>query len=196
MNTSWQQWTLRHIRGVMEKLEQFEHSVSGLLDDNKAQAAQLERMRSFAARTDLTLVDSLLDDDHIPAAQIPTLVLRKLAPYFDSELLLERPIDPNASWTLTAFCTRGEYFYLDITERINVDHLVQALGPNQVLKASAESMLAELPVPFTHTSRSALAFLLMPNPTTAYILISDIPELWREDHVRRSLRLINDAFIP
>jgi hypothetical protein len=38
------------------------------------------------------------------------------------------------------------------------------------------------------------AFLMMPVPETAFILISDIPALWREDHVRAILNLINRAF--
>ncbi len=195
MNTSWQQWTLRHIRGLVEKIEKLEDSMGGLLEENKTQVEQIERMRAFQARTDLQNVAALVDESAAPAA-VPTLVLQMLAPFFEGGLLLERQSGQSEQWVLTAFVTRGEYFYLETSERINVEHLVHAMGPDQVFKASAELMLAEIPVPFAHTSRTSEAFMLMPNPVTAFILISDIPSLWREDHVRLSLRLINDAFTP
>jgi hypothetical protein len=193
MNANWQQWTLRHIRGLVEKLEHLESSVDDMLNSD-AHHQQLERMRTFAPRTDLTTVDALIDALPDPAP-LPSLVLQRLAPFFDGALLLE--FNPRLDlWQLAAFVTRGEYFHLEEKEQLEASHLIQPLGPDQVLKANAEAMLAEIPLPFALSSSSAQAFLILPTPTAAYILISDVPPLWSEDHMRSALRLINQAFNP
>lgn len=195
MNIAWPHWTLRHIRGLVERLGNLEASVGGLLESNTAQAEQLGRMRAFEARTDLINVPSLLDTPLADPADLPALVLQRLAPYFEGGLLVQRPAG-GGPWRLHGFVTKGEFFPLNENERIDAGHLVQSLGPDQVLKANAEALLAEIPVPFAPVRWEAQAFLAMPAPDVAFILISDIPALWREDHVRSSLRLINDAFNP
>jgi hypothetical protein len=209
MNANWQQWTLRHIRGLVEKLEQLEHSLEHSMDEMLSHAGggsrpkadqverdefagRLERMRAFAARTDLNEVDAITDRAFADPIELPGLVLQRLAPYFDGALLLQQA-GPEM-WHLSAFVTRGEFFKLEPEERLNASHLVQPLGPDQVLKANAGAMLAELPLPFALSGHTAQAYLCMPQPGIAYILISDIPPLWSEDHVRSALRLLNQAF--
>ena len=49
MTLNWQQRTLGHIRGLVEKLED---SVGDLLEENKSQSEQIERMRRVRERGD------------------------------------------------------------------------------------------------------------------------------------------------
>jgi hypothetical protein len=184
---------LRQIRGLVEKLGNLETTVGGLLEDDSGQKERLERMRSFQVRTDLSPVSSLFDAKPEINAELPALVLQRLAPFIEGGLWIQKsPLD--RGWRLHAFVTKGEFFPLAEGERLSADHLAQPLAPDQVLKGNAEAMLAEIPIPFAPMHWDTQAFLMMPVPETAFILISDIPALWREDHVRAILNLINRAF--
>lgn len=194
MSVNWQEWTLHRLRGLVERFEHLEESMAELLDNDDL-ATRLEHMRSFAPSSDFENVVALMDPSASRPEDLPFLVLQRLSPYFEGGLLAQRS-DPTADWMLTALISRGQHFALSPSERPTLSQLIQPLQPQQVLMAPATALVGEIPVRLPSWSTTAKAFLLMPTPVTSYILISDIPPLWREDHVRRTLNLVNRAFNP
>lgn len=58
----------------------------------------------------------------------------------------------------------------------------------------ARKCLGQFHLDFLKVDLDSQAFLIQPLSQISYILISEIPQLWREEHVKHAYRLINNSF--
>lgn len=181
-------WTLQRIRSVISRLSQIENSVGDLLEPS---APLMSRMRSFSPSHDIARLERL----NLSGKVSPPLgILQALAPYFWAGLLIEKhPEDEEALWWLTGFVARGEYFEIDLADRLDCEGLMTPLQSDEVRRASADAVLTRLPLPMTPPPPDTFAYVMTPRPGLSYIWFSASPPLFSEQFMRKTLDLIHDA---
>jgi len=178
-------WSLERVQFVLSHIGDF------MDDDSKALR---ERARNFAAEGGLEKIEALAGCD--PAdPHLPTVLLERLSPFFESGLLLQRGVSGSENWWVTDLFFRGNAFHLELKDQVDASAAVPAITPLQVHKAPATKVLSALKMDFLNPSPDADAFLLKPTPSTAYVLISNFAKPWSGDHVAEAHRLINKCFI-
>lgn len=150
-----------------------------------------ERARHFTPQTGLEAVEKLLEPS--PEVRHPEYVLDRLAPFFDSGLMLRSA--SAAKWTVTDVFWRGSVFHLDQDERADASHLAHDLTPTQVQRAPAQKILHPLQMEFLAPSLDAQGYLLRPAPHVGFVLISNLADPFARDHMIHAHRLINKAFV-
>ena len=179
-------WSLERVQFVLGHIEDF-------IDDDSQEMR--ERAKNFSAQTGLDKVESLLQGDP-QDPQAPTQLLERLAPFFDSGLLLQRgPSPENGNWWVTDIFWRGTAFHLDHKDQVNASAVIPQITPLQVHRAGAQKVLAGLKMSFLSPSADADAFLVKPTPSVAYVLVNNLAGPWTGDHLAQAHRLINKCFI-
>lgn len=189
MNTAGEklgQWSLERIRYLLGHIE-------GFVDSNTDPDRELKaRARDFVPQTGLEQVERLtLTEPNDP--RLPTLVLERLAAFFDAGALLQR--GPARGWYVTDLFGRGTTFHLELETQVRAEHVVPELTPLQVHHADAAGALDQLGLGFLLPAPGARAYLIKPTPTLGYLLISDLAAPFAVDHVARAHELINQCFI-
>jgi hypothetical protein len=178
-------WSLKRVGFVLGHLESFVEA-----DDDRDLR---QRVRDFSPQTDLTGVTTLtLTDPQDP--RLPELVLERLAPFFDSGALIQRPVDAG-DWAVTDVFGRGTTFHLEHDEQIAAGGLVPESTPLHVRRAPADPLLDALNLKFLLPSREAHAYLFRPTPAVCLVLISNLAPVFARDHVARARDLINACFL-
>lgn len=179
-------WSLDRVQFVLSHIEDF-------IDDDSREMR--ERAKNFVAQTGLESVENLSDfdpqDEHLP-----TRLLDRLSPFFESGLLLQRGMSAeNVNWWVTNLFWRGNTFHLEHKDQVRATAAVPEITPLQVHRAPASKVLEGLKLQFLCPSQEANAFLLKPTPSVAFVLVSNLANPWVEDHVAHAHRLINKCFI-
>lgn len=146
-----------------------------------------ERAKHFSPQTGLGQIQSFENVTGQPA-----MVLDRLAPFFESGLLLNQSGD---TWRVTDVLWRGSVFHLEQEEQISANALVTAFSPLQVKRAAADRILKTLNLDFLSPGSEAQGYFVKPAPETGYILISNLADPWASDHVAQAHRLINKSFV-
>lgn len=180
-------------RWSLERLQFMLAHIEGFIEDEDRDFR--ERAREFSPASGLDKVEKLVET-HPNAAELPQRVLEGLSAFFDSGLMLQRgPAQESAGWWVTDLFWRGSTFHLDIKDQVAAGKLVPEVPPLQVNRMPALKMLDGLNLKFLSTSADANAYLFKPTPTLAYVVISNLPEPWTEDHIAHTQRLVNKSFI-
>ncbi len=179
-------WSLERVQFVLSHVEDF-------IDDDAQETR--DRAKNFVAQQGLEQVQNLAgcepQDPHLP-----TQLLERLSPFFDSGVLFQRGADHDTGgWWVTDLFYRGTAFHLEPKDQVNATPIVPMITPLQVHRAPAKKVMSSLRLDFLCPAKDADAFLVKPTPTTAFVLISNFPAPWTEDHVAQAHRLINKCFI-
>ena len=178
-------WSLRRVGFVLGHLESF---VEG--DEDEALRA---RVRDFAPQTDLGRVEKLTEADP-QDPRLPQLVLERLAPFFDSGALIQKPAD-SGEWVVTDVFGRGTSFHLEPRDQIAANRIVPEATPLDVRRAPARPLLGALTLECLLPSNEAQAYLLRPAPGVCLVLISNLAPVFAHDHVAHARQLINQSFL-
>lgn len=179
-------------RWSLERVEFLLGHVEGFIDDEHKEVRA--RSKEFVVQSGLEKVQSLVTNSPSDP-ELPGRVLERLSAFFEAGLLLQRgPSEDLANWWVTDIFWRGNLFHLELKDQIMANHLVQDMAPLQVNKSQAQKILQALKLDFMVLGQEANAFLLKPTPSSAYVLISELPNPWLMDHVGAAHRLINKAF--
>lgn len=179
-------WSLERVQFVLSHVEDF-------IDDDAQEMR--ERAKNFVAQQGLDKVEGLAGCEPLDP-HLPTQLLERLSPFFDSGVLLQRGLsDESGNWWVTDLFYRGTAFHLEPKDQVNATPIVPAISPMQVHRAPAVKVLSALKLNFLCPSKEADAFLVKPTPSTAFVLISNFPAPWTGDHVAQAHRLINKCFI-
>lgn len=150
-----------------------------------------ERAKNFSAQTGLETVKDLIEP--APEVRLPSFVLDRLTPFFESGLMLKS--DDTVNWKVTDVFWRGSVFHLDTDEQSEAAHLMGNASPTQVQRAPAGKILSSLKMEFLAPNSDAQGYLLKPSPQVGYVLFSNLADPWARDHVSQAHRLINKAFV-
>jgi|GEM_PF-1319542 len=179
-------WSLERVQFVLSHIEDF-------IDDESQEMR--ERAKNFVAQTGLEKVQALAGCDP-QEPHLPTQLLERLSPFFDSGVLLQRGVSSESdNWWVTDLFFRGNAFHLELKDQVKATEIVPKITPLQVHRAPAGKVLAALKLDFLSPSPDANAFLVRPTPSIAFLLVSNFPAPWTEDHVAQAHRLINKCFI-
>jgi len=179
--------------GHLDRIQFLLGHIEGFIDD------ETERLREacegFTAQTGLEHIEHLIAVSPAQPA-LASLVLENLVPFFESGLLIQRsPCAEEANWWVTDLFGRGLMFQLPLKEQIRANPLVPEITPLQVQRAAATKILDTLKLPFLAPSQEANGYILRPTPTTAFILVSNLPDIWAADHIAQAQRLVNKSFL-
>jgi len=179
-------WSLERVQFLLSHIEDF-------IDDDSKEMR--ERAKNFVAQTGLDQVQDLSGCDP-QDPHLPTRMLDRLSPFFDSGLLLQRGLSQeNGNWWVTDLFWRGNTFHLELKDQVRATPIVPEITPLQVHRAQANKVLESLNLTFLCQSPEADAFLVKPTPGNAFVLISNFAAPWTGDHMAHAHRLINKCFI-
>lgn len=179
-------WSLERVQFVLSHIEDF-------IDDDSQEMR--ERAKNFVVQTGLDKVEALSGCDP-QNPHLPTILLERLSPFFDSGVLLQRGLSvESGNWWVTDLFFRGTAFHLEPKDQVNATAVVPSITPLQVHRAPAPKFLSALNLDFLCPANDASAFIVRPTPAVGLVLISHIPAPWTEDHVAQAHRLINKCFI-
>lgn len=144
----------------------------------------------FEASRDPSLVDGIslgLPDDHIDRAII---LFSRLALLFDGGLLLE---NHDGRWKPQALFNEGvtRTTASESSKGMSLPDMNSLL----VLKTSLQPLCEKLgfrQVPFA--SKSANAYVIRPVADFAYVVVSDLPDLWLKEHLERTSFALSRGF--
>ena len=95
---------------------------------------------------------------------------------------------------MTDFFWRGQIFHLQDEDVVLSNSIIGNISPLQVQRTDAFSVLKALKLEFVHVPAGAQAYLFKPSEKVAYVLISDLPDLWSAKHVSSTQELLNKSF--
>ena len=174
---------------TFDRVRRFFAHVEDLVDEDLRTLR--ERARTFEPAAGLDRV-AHFEAGNPSAPELPERVLGRLAPFFESGLLLERV---NQAWRVRDLFWKGNTFHLEQSDRPLADALVRQSVPLQVDRAPADKVLGEVGMSFLAPARSSMAYLIKPSPEFAYVLVSDFGEAFARDHVGHAHRLITGSFL-
>jgi len=175
-------WNLQRLKFLLGHIEDF-------IDTDWKEIR--ERARSFAPQTGLEFIEDLVEPS--PQVRQPQYVLDRLAPFFESGMMIRT--EDTLNWNVTDVFWRGSVFHLDADERSDASELVQDLTPLQVQRAPAPKILSRLGMEFLAPGTDAQGYLLRPAPHLGYVLFSNLADPFARDHMIHAHRLINKAFV-
>ena len=177
-------WTLGRVGFVLGHLENF---VEHAHDDEHLRV----RVREFSPQTGLAEVERLgLGDPLDP--KLPELLLERLAPFFDSGVLIQNELD---GWVVTDVFGRGATFHLSPDERIAAARVVPEAAPLDVRRTPAPGVLRALDLDCLLPAPDATAYVLKPTPAVCVLLVSRLAPVFAFDHVAAARRLVNESFL-
>lgn len=178
MNLS--KWSLKKIEFLLSHIEEF------IEDDNSPIREAVSR---FEVQTGLEKVSAL----HALDPSDPDLsfkVFEKIAPFYEAGLLFQFKSD----WRVTDFFWRGQVFGLEPEDQIPAGNVMREISPLQVNSARARALLGQLGCDFIRVPDESRSFLFRPAESIAYVLISNLPDIWSADHVEATHTLLNRSF--
>jgi hypothetical protein len=179
-------WSVGRVGFVMGHLESF---VERAEDDDELR----ERLRTFTPQSDLDHVERItLADPSDPA--LPELVLERLAPFFESGVLIQRGLE-NDAWAVTDVFGRGTTFHLAHDEQVVASRVVPEIGPLDVRKAPADPVLRAIEFECLLPAKDATAYLFRPMPDVCLVLISRLGPVFAVSHVEAARKLVSDSFL-
>lgn len=172
----------------LDKLQFVLSEVEDLIEEEDRSLRK--RLQDFEIQTGLGQLKSLYEGDPTDPL-IGTRVFEKLTPFYETGFMF-RAI--GNEWLMTDFFWRGQLFHLTPEDVVTATTLIREISPLQVQKTEALAVLKQLKMEFVRTPRTAQAYLFKPALKTAYILISDLPEIWSTEHIRATHELLNKSF--
>lgn len=175
-------WTLRQLQFLLSHIEE-------LVGEDRNEIR--DQMALFEPQTGLNHIDTL-DAGTIEDPLLPARAFEKLAPFYEAGFLAVKD-DANV-WSISHLFWKGQVFELEEEEQPSLNQLVGDISPLQVQRADAARVLNEMGFSYLQVPSTAKCFLFKPSFNAAYILVSDLPELWSEDHVTATHRLLSQSF--
>jgi hypothetical protein len=176
-------WSLAKLEFVLSRVE-------GLIEEDES-AAMKRSLREFEVQTGLGQMKALYEGDPNDP-NLTMRVLERLTPFYETGFMFQKSEE---TWLMTDFFWRGQLFHLTEEDLVAANKLIGDVTPLQVAKTDAKQVLKQLNLEFVRIPKTAQAYLFKPTEKTAYILISDLPDLWSEDHVGQTKDLLNKSFI-
>ena len=192
-------WTTPRLAKLFGQFRQLEEKLGAWLDVSESEdesAATLQAMHQFQVNNDLHLIKDLVPDNGHSKDQTAALVLENIQPFFTAGFLLktwESSTQQAPESKLNEFFYRGVIFPLP-GRGIPYNRPVPHMSPLQVKSMEAFKWLEQVNFSFLKTDLDSQAFLIQPIPGISYVLISEVPLLWREEHIGHAHRLINNSF--
>lgn len=174
-------------RTLSQSLNRFQKRIESLLETDEAPAP--DNAPAFEASRDVALVRGLslaLPDDHIDRAIV---VFGRLAGLFEAGVLLE---NHDSQWKAQAIFQNG--LARPLRREMSASMRLPEVGPLTALQTPARSLLAKLELTDLDPSNKRRAILVKPVPDFAYILLSELPDLWLKDHLERTVKALTDGF--
>lgn len=183
---SLKKWSLDKIKFLMSHIEDF-------VDENGSH--QVSRTaREFQASSEISQVGTLMMSEP-ENREAPLKVLERLLPYYEFGFLAQKSINiENPRWWITDFFWKGNLFRLTLEDQIEVRKFIPSMTPLQVKKGKASLFLHGLNLDFIECQDETEVFVIRPTSQTAFLLASDLPAPWKEEHLEETKRLVNKAF--
>lgn len=178
-------------QSLVSKLTKVQKRIESVLDnDFENKVEEQERQQgAFEASRDISLVRGLsqaLPEDHIDRAIV---VFSRLAMLFDAGVLLE---NNDGQWRAQAS------FFKGTTQLVKNNNKAVISIPQaplmSVLKTDSRSMLQKLQMTSLNTNGEASCLLVKVSPDFAFLLLSNLPDLWLKDHVENVRRALINGF--
>lgn len=187
-------WTTPRLMKLFGQFRQLEEKLGAWLeldDSEEESAATLQRMHEFQVNQDLKLIKELVPDNGSSKETTAVTVLENIQPFFSAGFLLHSEEASEPSF--------GEFFYRGVLfplpdRGLPYGRSVPQIGPLQVKAMDARKWLYSANLDFLKADLDSQAFLIQPLPGVSYVLISEVPSLWREEHIEHAHRLINNSF--
>jgi len=172
------------IKSVIEKIEQFEHSLAEFVEAH-------DHGTEFSERDDLDRVHALGIDKH---RSVGVQVLRALAPYYTAGALLHE-MDHN-HWMLDGLVVRGEYFEFPKSQWPVRLSIPEVQSPLDIKEGPSPAVWRRLKLKSLWVSKDIRTFLFRPETDSCFIFATNRPTLWLTPHLEKTVKLINSAFDP
>jgi len=152
----------------------------------------IETMLQFEVRTDLNRVKQLIPDHLAPEVSRAQLAWENLIPFYEAGFLMTTG---KQTAHIERFFFRGVRFEIPQGGKPYPGAL-PPLSPLQVKKMDSQKWLAKSGFDFLQVDRDSQAFLFQPDQGVRFVLICATPSIWRDDHIRQTQLLLNNAFDP
>ncbi|MBX2988971.1 MAG: GTP cyclohydrolase [Bdellovibrionaceae bacterium] len=173
-------------RSLSQGFNRFQKRIESLLETEEAAPPSSVR---FEVSRDPALVRDLplgLPEDHLDRAIV---LFSRLAGLYDAGVLLE---NHDGLWRPQAFFRDGQARPLRRDPMPSLP--LPDPGPLTALQAPTEALLRRLGLAELDEKNRRRAFLIKPVPDFAYLLLSDLPDLWLKDHLERTVKSLADGF--
>lgn len=177
---------------LVSKLTKVQRRLESILDnDFESKVEEQERQQaSFEASRDLSLIRGIsqgLPEDHIDRAII---VFSRLALHFEAGVLLE---NDDGQWRAQASFFRGSTKLIKSKSKPVIS--IPQTRLMSVLKADATAMLGKLKLENLNPEEKASCLLIKVSPDFAFLLLSNMPDLWLKDHVENIRHALINGFV-
>lgn len=156
--------------------------------ENKVEHA--ERQANFEASRDLSVVRGIsqgLPEDHIDRAIV---VFSRLAMIFDSGILLE---NNDGQWKAQAYFHKGSSQLFKNNARAVLK--IPETTLMTVLKTDSAGILNKLNLKQLDPENKYTCLLIKVTPDFAFILFSDMADLWLKEHIENTRRALINGFV-
>lgn len=176
---------------LVSKLTKVQRRLESVLDnDFENKVEEQERQRAtFEASRDLSLIRGIsqgLPEDHVDRAII---VFSRLALHFDAGVLLE---NNDGQWRAQASFLKGSTQLIKNNSKAVIS--IPSAALMSVLKTDASTMLGKLKLENLNPEGKASCLLIKVSPDFAFLLLSNMPDLWLKDHVENIRRALINGF--
>lgn len=162
---------------------------SFLENDFENKVEDTERLASFEASRDVSLVRGLsqgLPEDHIDRAIV---VFSRLAMVFDAGVMLE---NHDGQWKAQAYFNKGAAQLLKNMARSVIK--IPDVNLMSVLKTDSKAMLEKLNLNDLDPEGKTVCLLIKVTPDFAFILFSGMADLWLKEHIENVRRALINGF--
>lgn len=162
---------------------------SFLENDFENKVEEKERDQTFEPSRDVALVRGIsqgLPEDHIDRAII---VFSRLAMLFDGGVLLE---NNDGLWKAQAYFHKGVSHLIKTNSKPTIK--LPEMNMMAVLKTDSKAMLARLQLPQLDPNHRAECLLIKVSPDFAFILFSEMADLWLKEHIENVRRALINGF--
>ncbi|WII71216.1 GTP cyclohydrolase [Bdellovibrio sp. 22V] len=176
---------------LVSKITMLQRRFESFLDnDFESKVEETDRKQApFEASRDLALVRGLshgLPEDHIDRAIV---VFSRLALLFDAGILLE---NNDGQWRAQASFYKGASQLLKNNAKMIVK--VPEMTMMSILRTDSQAMLEKLHLQHLDPENKTTCLLMKASPDFAFLLFSEMADLWLKEHIENVRRALINGF--
>ena len=159
---------------VTKTLNQFQKRFEELLDHSTEETQQIPDFEVNTSEQYIKGIPIALPSDHIDRTIV---IFHRLAPFFNAGILME---NQDGTWTTKASFQNGQV--RTIPQGLESILKLPQMKTTDLFSTPAKNILGKLSWKFDSIDQQSTALLLKPSPDFAFVLISELPQLWLKSH--------------
>ncbi len=181
---------MENVVKIVTKISQIKRNLESILENDFGQnnEEKANQRRNFECSKDIGLIRGLstgLPEDHLDRIAI---LFSRIALFFDAGIMME---NNDSNWRAEAFFDRG----VVETTRQNQKNTLKMphVDVFTVLKAPSLPILKKLNLENLYSEKRQDCIMIKMTSDFAFILFSELPEIWQKDHVENIVKALRNG---